>query len=199
MHYTSIQLNCYATVLQDCTMFYGLWHCSRHLCQHSNMELPDHSSAVPKDCVASFFTQTHTHIFVTRTAMGTYHGSVTSRHILLVPMLDSTFACVTPTADTPTVHGLQPCLIQTVPAKHGHLSNKVSGWHLCKSPSRETQTPSKDKLSCLTGASVESSYQETNIQYLALCKQKNAFFILRISTISRCRKKLIFRQKHFTV
>ena len=89
--------------------------------------------------------------------------------------------------------------IQLVPAKHGHLSNKVSGWHLCKSLSRESQTPSKDTFSCLTGASVESSYQKTNIQYLTLCKQKNALCILQISTTSRSRRKLIFRQKHFTV
>jgi hypothetical protein len=89
--------------------------------------------------------------------------------------------------------------IQLVPAKHGHPSSKVSGWYLCKAPSREPQTLSKDIFSCLTGASVKSSYQKINIQCLTLCKQKNALFILGISTISRSRRKLIFRQKHSTV
>ena len=61
-------------------------------------------------------------------------------------MPDSTSACVTPTADSPQFMGCSPVWyrlvqqfqeehaasitewIQLVPAKHGHLSNKVCGW-----------------------------------------------------------------------
>jgi hypothetical protein len=38
--------------------------------------------------------------------------------------------------------------------------------------------PHPKRFSCLTGAGVESSYQKTDTQYLALCKHKNVSLYL---------------------
>jgi hypothetical protein len=152
-----------------------LQYCSTHLCQHSNMELPDHSSfwliltAVLKDCKASFFT--HTYICCHKNG----HGDIPwGCH--LYTHLSSThpwqYICLCDANSRyPTVRGLQPCLIRT--------GAPISGRTCCLHHWMDTAG------SCKTWAPIQQSEWLASLQ--VTIKRTSNFIQRQILMLDRCK------------